>query len=85
MTNKTQAKLVCTATENGMEVTAEYTKEYFDFMEVRPINKGKYHVTLYMADIDSYIKTDLEYDGNNWDYGKYKSIGYVCFVHCYSK
>lgn len=56
-------------------------KEQFDFMEVRPKDKGRYFVTIYhFKHPEQYIKDELEYDGKKWLY-KDHNCAYVCFIH----
>lgn len=57
-------------------------KEKFDLLEVRPENKGIYEVTLYNFVTEVYLREDLLYNGDKWEYGKYDSH-YVCFVHSF--
>ena len=56
-------------------------KDKFDFMEVRPKDKGLYLVTIYIfKHPEKYIKDELEYDGKKWLYKEYKEA-YVCFIY----
>ena len=61
-------------------------KEEFDFMEVKPCNRGWYYVTMFqfekmLPEHPDYIQDWLEFDGNDWIYGGYKNYCYVCFIH----
>ena len=58
------------------------TKEEFDFMEVKPKNRGRYYVTLYQFEnVIGYERDWLEFDGDGWDYADYGNSCYVCFIH----
>jgi len=61
-------------------------KEKFDFMEVKPLKKGVYFVTLFYykksrQTESEYVRTWLEFDGKNWKYKDHAGKSYVCFIH----
>ena len=58
----------------------------FTALEVKPISKGWYLVSLYQyeklsPDSPDYIKDWVSFDGDNWEYEGYKDYCYVCFIY----